>query len=306
MCGILGCALAGSGGMLRRDVEAALRRLFLLSESRGKEASGIAVRAEQAIYVHREARSGPCPYSHNNVRGDRRPLSRLRILRHERSPCTHRACFTSRRTACRESAQTTNPLYARTLFGVHNGIIVNVDELWSRHADLPHQYEVDTEVFLRLIDRSLEDGAGVAHAARGAFAEISGAASVAVLFKGIPQLLLATNTGSLYTLQDPACSVLFFASEATILRRLQQSPAVSRVMASSSVEQVAAGGGLWTSLSLPCAPTVSISRREVTRGIRMGALARARRHSRGRSCRQSGTPSMHEMRSSRDIPSHLV
>lgn len=271
MCGILGCALVGREGIQRRDVDSALRKLFLLSESRGKEASGLAVRAEQAIYVHREARSAHAlvtTSAYAEIAG--RFLDSAFRAEGEAPALIGHARLT---TNGLQGISTNNqPVVCEQTIGVHNGIIVNVDQLWARHAGLPHHYEVDTEILLRLMDREIESGAAVADAARNAFEEIAGAASVAVLFREIPQLLLATNTGSLYTLEDPTSSVLFFASEAAILRRLQQVPAVSRIMASSLVEQVAAGSGLLVDLSRPSlhAERFSLQARDVKRPVGRG------------------------------------
>ena len=54
MCGIFGILIAEHSSFPAKSVKATVDRLFKLSESRGKEASGIVVRVGQSIYVLKE------------------------------------------------------------------------------------------------------------------------------------------------------------------------------------------------------------------------------------------------------------
>ena len=101
---------------------------------------------------------------------------------------------------------------------VHNGIVTNVDALWARYAGrIERKYEVDTEVLAALFRLFLNDGMGPVEAIRRVFQEMDGAASLAVLINDARQVLLATNTGSMYFVEDGAGS-LVFASEEYITR----------------------------------------------------------------------------------------
>jgi glucosamine--fructose-6-phosphate aminotransferase (isomerizing) len=90
---------------------------------------------------------------------------------------------------------------------VHNGIVTNVDALWAKYAGrIERKYEVDTEVLAALFRMFLSEGLGPVEAIRACSTEMEGAASVAILINDSRQVLLATNTGSLYTIEDGAGS----------------------------------------------------------------------------------------------------
>jgi glucosamine 6-phosphate synthetase-like amidotransferase/phosphosugar isomerase protein len=108
---------------------------------------------------------------------------------------------------------------------VHNGIVCNVDALWDKHRqEIERSYEVDTEVIAARYRSGLQQGSGPAEAIKAFFGELEGAASVAVLADDIAQVLLCTNTGSLYYLSDGDAQVFVFASEEYILRTFRDAP----------------------------------------------------------------------------------
>ena len=82
--------------------------------------------------------------------------------------------------------------------GIHNGIIVNDDKLWKSFPAIKKKYDVDTEVFLSLLQMYRTQGKSMMEAVRLVFEQIEGSASVAVQFDDTNNLVLATNTGSLY------------------------------------------------------------------------------------------------------------
>ncbi len=51
------------------------------------------------------------------------------------------------------------PVIADGIVAVHNGIITNDAELWQRHPELKREYEVDTEVLLRLVGKYRREAA---------------------------------------------------------------------------------------------------------------------------------------------------
>ena len=54
MCGIFGFLIGKDLGLSVKDLMGIVNYMFKLSESRGKEASGIAVRVNETIYVFKE------------------------------------------------------------------------------------------------------------------------------------------------------------------------------------------------------------------------------------------------------------
>ncbi len=116
------------------------------------------------------------------------------------------------------------PVVAGDCVGIHNGIVVNDDILWRRHPDLMRHAEVDTEIVLALFRSRLKETNDWGRALAAVFAEVEGTASLALFPSDSATLVLATNNGSLYTLQweTPDGDALIFASEELILRRLLQ------------------------------------------------------------------------------------
>jgi hypothetical protein len=105
------------------------------------------------------------------------------------------------------------PVIKDGVIGVHNGIVVNDVELWSRNATMRRDNEIDTEVLLALVRKHLANGDSLPAAIARTDSEVKGTFSVALLFDDLRALALASNNGSLYVLTDQR-DVLFFASEA--------------------------------------------------------------------------------------------
>ncbi len=222
MCGVFGLVLHEA----TRNPEVAsqlMRSLFVVSESRGKEASGLATLSDHTIHIAREARPASwlvnAPLYREMVaqvlNGDAKSSTRtngdgtLRLL------MGHTRLVTNGSAARDANNQ---PVFSGRTVGVHNGIIVNADELAHRHQ-LKRGGELDSEVLFGLLDRELEAGASIEEASRRTFASIDGAATIAAVFSHLDCLLLATNNGSLYAADANETSPvrLVFASERQLL-----------------------------------------------------------------------------------------
>ena len=53
------------------------------------------------------------------------------------------------------------PVIKDDIICIHNGIVVNVDELWSNHKKLNREHEIDTEVIPALVRMELNEGKSV-------------------------------------------------------------------------------------------------------------------------------------------------
>ncbi len=195
------------------ELERSIDRLFLLSESRGKEAAGLAISNEDALAVYKSAVPARDMLRARDYRSFFRDAIKnghgqgLAFIGHSRLVTD----------GTREVNRNNQPVIARGIAGIHNGIIVNHASIWQRYDHLSRQYEVDSEVIFALIRDHLDRGASTAQAARATFAELQGAASVAAVFDDRDQLLLATNNGSLYYRHAPQTGAFVFASESYIL-----------------------------------------------------------------------------------------
>lgn len=212
MCGIFGIIVPKNASVSSDVLRKTSDTLFVLSESRGKESSGIAASSDSKIQVYK------CPERastliHLPLYGE--------LIQNLKPPFTiigHARLVTN---GPAEQNRNNQPVIKDGVVGVHNGIIVNDVALWKKFPSLKQKYEVDTEVLLSIARYYLKQGATIQQAAQSIFRLIEGAASVALLYEDNPFFLLATNTGSLYTVQAKNRLVVF-ASERFILEQLIQ------------------------------------------------------------------------------------
>jgi len=246
MCGIFGISVGTETNLPPAVFQSAVTNLFRFSETRGKEASGLAVRAAEQIMVHKEPVS-----TRHLIRSDvyRRFLQNSLGQGNGRlqGPLTligHARLTTNGFQGINSNNQ---PVIKAGLVGIHNGIITNVDDLWRRFSNLRREFDVDTEVVLSLIRAFYEEKNSLEEAVRETYQVIEGTASLAILFEDLDALLLATNTGSLYSCRLDGAGSLFFASENYILRRLAET--VLKDLGRPEIKQIEPGQGLIVNLN---------------------------------------------------------
>jgi glutamine---fructose-6-phosphate transaminase (isomerizing) len=241
MCGIFGLASSGRSALEPELVAGALRSLFRLSEARGKEAAGIAFRTMATLAHFRR------PMRASRMIGTRDYRSflaeRFEELRSAAPPAFAAIGHARLVTNGRFGVATNNqPVNSGGCSVVHNGIIVNDQDLWRHFPEIERRTELDSEILSALLDHFLRQGEAVAKALRRTFELVSGEANVAALFQDRPLLALASNAGSLYLMSDAARGVVVFASEEPILRRLlAREHRLAVLLAGAPVEHVPAG-----------------------------------------------------------------
>lgn len=240
MCGIFGMVLQPGHGWRAGDLGRAVRRLWRLSESRGREAAGLAVACGGEIRLLRAPRSASAL-----IRGGAdRDLWRRAAPKLARGRSLTVIGHSRLVTDGHESRDANNqPLVTGRVVGVHNGIVVNHESLWRDNPGLHRRGEVDSEVLFRLLDRFLGRGVALAEALCRVFRDIEGTASVAAVFTDRAPLLLATNNGSLY--HGRSGPVAAFGSEAHILRCFARRGLPPALQSGWGMAPVGAGRGLW-------------------------------------------------------------
>ena len=224
MCGIFG-VISKEGSKFKVDlIKNCVDNLFLLSESRGKEAAGFALKINDKIFVYKKPTAASAMVNspeYKNLLADivskNSSLDKQKVLNNPLAIIGHSRLVTNGRQTLSTNNQ---PVIKDGLVGIHNGIIVNVDQLWQKFQEIQRQYEVDTEVLLSLITYFRKQGQSITKSLQKTFSTIEGAASVAILLNDNPYLILATNTGSLYTCLNENNDLLAFASERYILKQL--------------------------------------------------------------------------------------
>ena len=221
MCGIFGIALRQGSSMAPETVRKLLTNLYVFSESRGKESAGLHVYLPDVAraWTLKGAQSAS-ELLRTETYGD--TLSQSMALAYGREGAlvqplivmAHSRLVTNGASALHRNNQ---PVRWGGVTMIHNGIVVNVDNLWQANPDLQRTAEVDTEVMAAMIDRALSGEFDPIKATRAVFSEIKGAASVAWTQQEAAVLTLATNTGDLYVAALPNDAGLMFASERYIL-----------------------------------------------------------------------------------------
>jgi glutamine---fructose-6-phosphate transaminase (isomerizing) len=220
MCGIFGFVSDRPQGL--DETRKLTARLFELSESRGKEASGLTIipSAGHDLFVMRSPTSASAllktseykqAFEHALAGKDRRNAG-MALFGHTRLVTN----------GAQTRAENNQPVVYQGGVIVHNGIVVNVDDLWRKNPDLERHSEVDTEIIIALIRKYIAAGSAPVQAVRRAFREIRGTASVVVAFDDLQILILATNNGSLYTAASRTHGTTYFASESYILKKLAE------------------------------------------------------------------------------------
>lgn len=218
MCGIFGLSIKKD--ISPTDVERIKKdvtRLFKLSESRGKEASGLAILANNNIKVFKDSLTASVLIRQPKFNELFEKLnSPLTIIGHARL-ATNGAL---------ERNNNNQPVIKDGLVGIHNGIITNDDALVKKFY-LKRENEVDTEIFLALVRYYLKKKETLSEATRETFKQIEGAASVGIIFNDYKNLILATNTGSLYYQETKEFFV--FASEKYILEKFLKREEINNI-----------------------------------------------------------------------------
>lgn len=233
MCGIFG-VICGSDGSFDRE----LPRTFALallrhSETRGREAAGVAVHDGSQIQILKQGGSVADFLANPKLHAvlDRALASftagqTIAITGHSRLATN----------GTQSDVHNNQPVVTGGAVALHNGIVVNDRQLLARHAIAPAG-ELDSEVLAALLRKKLGESRDLVAATRATFGELEGSASLAMMFDDLDQLLLATNTGSLFQLT--AEGVIAFASERFILQRVVEDRTVK--LGAHTIEQVRAG-----------------------------------------------------------------
>jgi hypothetical protein len=254
MCGIFGVAVREQADLSRTELETLIEKLYLLSETRGKESAGL------HLYLPDSSEAwtikGAKPASEliksrefKNIlssaldlvyaSGNAAPNQPIIAIAHSRLVTNGKS----------ESPQNNQPVRWGDVAVIHNGIIVNVDKLWKDHPQLKRLAEVDTEIIAALIASSMDIGFDAPLATQEVYAAIVGAASIAWVHSRGDSLVLATNTGDLYRAELAKGQGLVFASEQFILESALRSAGQD-----SAITHLNAGSGICLNLCETGAP----------------------------------------------------
>lgn len=234
MCGIFGIVLGKNSKITSDVLNRYLDDLFILSESRGKEASGLAVLTNNKLIINKQ----PIPASEFiKQSGYKKMLSPIPWL-----AIGHSRLVTNGHQSNNANNQ---PVVSGQVVAIHNGIIVNDREIIKKFPNLTIKNKVDTEVAAALINKYHQDGYTQIQSVQKNLRHIKGSASMAILINGGSELTLATNTGSLFVIKNKNPEMFVFASEKYILKKITKDNQLN----DGIVQQVRAGSAMSINIS---------------------------------------------------------
>lgn len=210
MCGIWG--IVNKKKILPIEVISnIMKELMLLSESRGKEATGVVVlNSEGMSVIKRSVAANVLLRSdgyRNFLKKNMKANEELLLMGH------------SRLVTNGVQSQNNQPVVKHKMAMVHNGIIVNDAELWSDNTSIEREYEIDTEIMVELFNKYLKEENCKAALSR-VYGQIQGMASTISILMEQKTLIAASNNGSLYYCVCKDSGVVILASEMLTVQKV--------------------------------------------------------------------------------------
>lgn len=231
MCGIFGIGFRKEANISMSELRKMMDHLFLYSQSRGKEASGLFWKQGSNVSIHKATLSGDKLIKtpeYKKIFSQSSPVnSPTFIMGHARLDTN----------GSKWDNTNNSPLLYGDIYGIHNGIITNVDSLWKDNHQLVRHHQVDSEILLALFHDYLLRGINEEIAIQKILSIIEGSASIALYSSHKETLTLATNTGSLYfsTYGD---SFFVFSSESYILEQFHQKQSRLKRLGIGKMQQI--------------------------------------------------------------------
>ena len=211
MCGIWGF-FCERGWYTAEEKKRILCDLMILSQSRGKEASGITKMTDNKVLTIKMPKPASKLIKENSFK-------QLLFENHFNNEVYigHSRLATNGSQYRPENNQ---PILSGDIVTVHNGIIVNDRELWEKYKDWEAKSELDSEIFVKLLDDKYQQGYTIEKAVEETYSELDGMASTITLFTDIEFAALCTNNGSLYYAVGEKGKTIIAASEKMTLRKM--------------------------------------------------------------------------------------
>jgi len=247
MCGIFGLFVKSKTNFKNKNIRETLIKIARFSESRGKDSSGIALRREQDHTI--QVIKGDIPV-HNLLQSKAFERELEKSLAGYQQQYGFAAFGHARLVTNGSQLQEVNnqPVLKEKILIIHNGIIVNVDDLWKQNPELKRDYLIDTEAIPVLIRKELTLNPDLAVACNNAFSKLEGTYSVAIMFEDLDQFVLATNNGSLYYITDNK-TFITFASEGHFLEKLKKESTFGPFNKQSEIKQLRTNQGIVINLT---------------------------------------------------------
>jgi len=246
MCGIFGLITKPESGFKAKSIKNTFEKIATISESRGLDSSGVAIRSSAHHSINIIKGDVPIRTLLDSPRYKNEINNNLYGIDENSGFCAfgHARLVTN---GSQLNEANNQPVLKDDIIVIHNGIIINADELWNQHSNLNRQNKIDTEIIPSLIRNELSDLDDLAIACNNAFAKLQGTWSLALMFKDLSQFVLASNNGSLYYITDQN-NFIVFSSEKWFLNQLKLNRSCSSLVSSNSANQIRPNSGLIVNL----------------------------------------------------------
>ena len=222
MCGIFGIIAKPVSGLSANTLASAMLDIFILSETRGKDASGALVVLPDSVEIIKSAQRVSYLIAQPqfkqlmvSAKDAYKAEAAFAVVGHTRMATNGAA----------ENQSNNQPVIKDSYLILHNGIIVNDEDIWCSNPSFDREYQVDTEVFGALLSNSGAQSPTLLQSMQVAFAQIKGGNTIAALNLNEDQIVVGTSNGSMYFWQSSDQRTVVFASERLIVelaaKRLQ-------------------------------------------------------------------------------------
>lgn len=192
MCGIFG--IISQNKINKKD----LRFLVTHAQQRGKDSSGLIYLKDDQYNIYR------ADYNIDKLLNKAKPYNSPIVLGHSR--------------LITNGLGDNQPVISDNVFVLHNGIIVNDDDIW-KDLSVERKYQIDSEVIAGITLEHFNNGLNIADLADVIMAKVKGVVSCAILIQNLGKILLVSNNGSLYV--GIKSGVTYFASEKYALTEIE-------------------------------------------------------------------------------------
>jgi glucosamine--fructose-6-phosphate aminotransferase (isomerizing) len=236
MCGIFGLFIHPHSKFSSKNAKKIIKKLALLSQNRGLDSSGVAFKNYQSKSI--QVLKGDIPAKQLFDSDEY-----LQILNNaENAYHLGKGFYTfghARLVTNGSQLKEVNnqPVIKDDMVVVHNGIIVNNDDLWSKYNDLKRLYDIDTEIVPSLIRHKINQNNSLIDAIASSCKMLQGTYSLGIQFADFQKFVLTTNNGSVYyTSVDN--DVFIFASERFIIHQLLKEKEIDNIFSKSKIHQL--------------------------------------------------------------------
>lgn len=167
-----------------------LKLLVKHSQQRGKDSSGLIFLKNDQFQIHR------ADYCIDELLKKTKPYNSSIVLGHSR--------------LITNGLSDNQPVVRDGLFVLHNGIIVNEEEIW-KGLSVERKFQIDSETIAGITLDHLKNGYALDDLADSMIKKCKGIVSCAIVIQSIGKLVLISNNGSLYV--GTKMGVTYFASE---------------------------------------------------------------------------------------------